>query len=130
MLTKAFEWNGARFVVRPMSGMEKDFYVSILADVADAICKARGYDLDSLPRTLDKLIVMFVRWMLVTTIEGDALPTCNLMLDNPVPCFDAWVKAVTSNQELWTLWKQAYEDANRQDTSPLELSPAPQAESA
>lgn len=125
MLSQSFEWNGARFTVRPMSGMDAELYNFVLADVADAICSARGFTLDTLPRVMDKLIVTFVKWAQVTTIDSDVFPVCNILIDSPLAYFDAWVKAVTSDQELWLMWKAAYEGAQRIDTSPLDVVTAP-----
>jgi hypothetical protein len=125
MLSQTFDWNGAHFEVRPMSGMDKELYTFVLADVADAICQDRNLSIETLPRTLDKLIVTFTKWALVTTVTDSDLPVCNLLLDNPVAYFDAWVKAVTTDQDLWRLWSAAFEGANRIDNSPLEVVTAP-----
>lgn len=118
-----FEWNGSRFTVRPLTGMDHEFYLPLLVDVAGVVCKARGYTVDDLPRVLDKLISTFVKWAQVTTIDGDALPACNLLTGDVLAYFDAWANAVTSNQELWSMWKDAFEDANRIDNDPLPSTP-------
>lgn len=118
-----FEWNGSRFTVRPLTGMDQEFYLPLLVDVAGVVCKARGYTVDDLPRVLDKLISTFVKWAQVTTIDGDALPACNLLTGDVLAYFDAWANAVTSNQELWSMWKDAFEDANRIDNDPLPSTP-------
>lgn len=130
MLTTSFEWNGARFVVRPMSGMDRELRDSLITDVADVILKSRGYDWENIPRVLSVLIARFVEWAQVTTIEGDVFPACNLYMESPLAYFDAFANAVTTDQTLWSLWKKAYEDANRIDDSPLQETPDAQTVSA
>ncbi len=72
MKPETFKHGKATITVRAQTVFERDSFSHVIQDVAASIIKGYGIEkLSETPVTLDVMISRYIRWMMVSTIEGD-----------------------------------------------------------
>lgn len=124
-----FEWGGTTFTVRPLTVYENDRRYSLFVDIGEPIIKDYGYEgIDDIPNTLDVMLGDYLRWQMVTTADSETeVPLWGnwfaYAIDKKTDKagdFKKWLDIVHANDDLLSLWMQAYKQANAEVTTKVD----------
>ena len=120
-----FEHDGRTYSVRPLNELQSGLAGLMMVDICEAVTKLEW---ENAPTAVRTLIMRYVRWSLVTCIDGEPqFDYLGYMSEEPLRVF---VQAITSDNALYTKWQSAYDEANLEQVDPNVPSVEPQAENA
>lgn len=122
MKPETFKHDNATITVRAQTVFERDSFHYVIQDVAKPIVKGYGIEeLTDVPVTLDVMLTRYIRWMMVSTIEGETtLPQWGDWFDyvsrntDKYADFCAWLSLIREDSTLLDKWATAFNKANRQ----------------
>lgn len=121
-MKQAFVHEGVTYTLRSPTVFDEGMRGSIMITVGDLIVKGMALETyDEIPHTVDRLAAYFVRWLMVTNIEGNS-PLADIDIYNGVRYedFEIWRTLILDNhQELASKWSNAYEGVTLKTDSPL-----------
>jgi len=107
------------FSVRAQSALESNVFYSVLVGIARKIAEKRGFKIEDVPPSLDALITRFVQLMQTSRYTGGELPfPDSLDKVSQATQFDAWEQYILQHDALFTLWWNAYLEANKKQDDP------------